>query len=84
MRLVGIIAFNIHDQQAFGVVASQDDSSRGPVASLALQYCEAGLEEIVEQGALACVLGADDGHREVVLIAGSEGRDDLVQCLLAA
>lgn len=48
MSLIGIITFNIHDDQFFLDIPSQHHSSSGSITCLTLQYRKTGLKEVVQ------------------------------------
>lgn len=69
MVFVGVVTFDVHDYEVGGMVAAEDDASGGAATREAFEYFEIGLEEVVEKGAFACILGSDDGDGKVILVA---------------
>ena len=63
------------------MIATEDYASGGPPAGLSLEHLEVSLEEVVEDGALAAVLTADDGDCEIVLLRLLEAPEDRVESL---
>lgn len=76
MGLVGIISLNIHNDQFFREIPSQDYSSCRSVSCLTFQNRKVGLEQIIQQCAFSCILSSDDGDRKVILVAIFKRRDD--------
>lgn len=82
MGLVGIISFNIHNDQFFLEIPSQDYSSSGSVARFTLQNRKTGLEQVIQQCTFSRILSSNDGDCKIILIAITKRRDDRFQCLL--
>jgi hypothetical protein len=71
--LIGIVALDVEDDQGKTTIAAEDDAAGGSAAGQSFEHFEVGTEEVVEEGAFACVLTADDGDGEVLLAAVPEG-----------
>ena len=83
MGLVGVVALDVHHDDVGVAVARKNDSPRGAIPSLPPEHCEVSPEQVVHEGALARVLGADDGHCEVVLPAIPQTADRVCEHLTA-
>lgn len=69
MGFIGIVSFNIHDDQLFVVISSKNDASSCPSACLSFQDFEVCTEQMIKQSTFSCILGSNDSNSKIILVA---------------